>query len=274
MSKAFSVGGLEITCFGDGILRSSVDYVVGMDRAQAMKVSGAADDGAIFIPVNNFVFRRGNAIVLIDVGAAKSLQPTLGKLPADLREAGIRPEAVTHILLTHLHPDHANGLIDEQQAAVFPNAEVFLHETEYAFWTGDPVARDSEVVKRFKARNRLNVAPYRDRINLIHDGTDVLGCAPVLAPGHSPGHTCWRIGTDGEDLFVWGDLVHFSSIQIGYPRTGVTYDLDSNLASTTRVKILEMIVADRLLIAGAHITPPGFGRVVRKGLGFQLEPGA
>jgi glyoxylase-like metal-dependent hydrolase (beta-lactamase superfamily II) len=274
MTKAFSAGGLEVTCFDDGILRSSVDYVVGMDRAQAMEVSGADADGAIFIPVNNFVFRRGKAIVLIDVGAAKSMQPTLGKLPANLREAGIDPAAVTHILLTHLHPDHANGLIDEQQAAVFPNAEIFLHETEYAFWTSEPTATDSDVVKRSKARNRLNIAPYRDRINLTREGSDVLGCAPMLAPGHTPGHTCWRIGTDDEDLLVWGDLVHFATIQIGHPRTGVTYDLDSNQATATRLKMLDMIAADRLLVAGAHVASPGFGRVVRKGLGFQLEPGA
>ena len=50
---------------------------------------------------------------MIDAGAGNTMQPTLGKLPDNLRKAGVEPAAVTHILITHLHPDHANGLVDD-----------------------------------------------------------------------------------------------------------------------------------------------------------------
>jgi glyoxylase-like metal-dependent hydrolase (beta-lactamase superfamily II) len=271
MSINFFVGSLDVACFDDGILKSSVDCLVGMDRDQAMSVSGADSDGALFMPVNNFVFRRGDAVILIDAGAADSMQPTLGKLPENLRAGGVDPSSVTHVLLTHLHPDHANGLIDARHDAVFANAEIVVHETEYAFWMKDETASDSDHLKRIKARNRLNLQPYRDRITLIRDGANLLGCGPILAPGHSPGHTCWRIETGDKDLMAWGDLVHFSSVQLEHPQTAVTYDLDPDLARATRLRMLDMIAVEGLAIAGAHVAKPGFGRIERHGDGFRIE---
>jgi glyoxylase-like metal-dependent hydrolase (beta-lactamase superfamily II) len=271
MSREFSIDGLEVTCFDDGILKSSVDYVIGMDRPRAIEISRAADNGEISIPVNNFLFRRGAAVVLIDAGAADTMQPTLGKLPENLRSGSVEPASITHILLTHLHPDHANGLIDAQHAAVFPNAEIVMHEVEYAFWMSAETATDPASVARGKMRNRLNLAPYLDRIKLVRSGADILGCSPLLAPGHSPGHTCWHIGTNGKDIIAWGDLVHFANIQIGYPHIGVSYDLDRELARETRLKMLDMIVANQFVVAGAHVPTPGFGRLERWRESYRLN---
>jgi glyoxylase-like metal-dependent hydrolase (beta-lactamase superfamily II) len=106
----------------------------------------------------------------------------------------------------------------------------------------------------------------------MRDGEAILDCTPMLAPGHSPGHTCWRIGT-GRDAFVaWGDLVHFSAIQISHPDSAVKYDLDPDLARRSRMRMLDLVAAEGLAVAGAHVAAPGLGYLSRKGTGYVYDP--
>jgi hypothetical protein len=96
----FRIGELDVCCVTDGILKTSVDFILGMEREEALRISGAEPDGTLPIPVNNFVFRRDGATMLIDAGAGNTMQPTLGRLPDELRKAGHAPEAITHVILT------------------------------------------------------------------------------------------------------------------------------------------------------------------------------
>jgi glyoxylase-like metal-dependent hydrolase (beta-lactamase superfamily II) len=272
MAKIFRVGDLDLTCVDDGILKSSVDFVLGMDREEASKISGATDDGSIFIPVNNFMLQRDGATILIDAGAGNTMQPTLGRLPENMTAAGVDPAAVTHILLTHLHPDHANGLVDDNHEAIFTGAEIVVHEVEFNFWMREGDPGESDALKRTRARNKINMKPYLDRVRLMRDGQDLKGCSPILAPGHSPGHTCWRIETGREALIAWGDLVHFSAIQIPHPQSAVKYDLDGDRARASRLRMLDMIATEHLAIAGAHVNAPGVGYLSKTDTGYRFEP--
>jgi glyoxylase-like metal-dependent hydrolase (beta-lactamase superfamily II) len=268
----FRAGSLAIRPFSDGILKTSVDFVRGMERPQAHALLGGAADGSLHIPVNIFLFRTEQATVLIDAGAGNSMQPTLGMLPGNLAAGGITPADVTHIVLTHLHPDHANGLVDDAGDAVYPNAEILMHAQEFDFWIGAGSATEPETVKRQRARNKFNLAPYLERVRRMRDGDVAVGCTPILAPGHSPGHTCWRIGSGADAFVAWGDLVHFSKIQISHPDVAVTYDLDPDAARRSRLRMLDMLATERLAIAGAHVDAPGFGVLTRKGSGYAYEP--
>jgi glyoxylase-like metal-dependent hydrolase (beta-lactamase superfamily II) len=95
----------------------------------------------------------------------------------------------------------------------------------------------------------------------------------VLAPGHTPGHTCWLLASSGGGFMAFGDVVHLSAIQISHPEIALTYDLDTDLAIKSRKRILDMAATEHLAIAGAHVNAPGFGYVVRKGTTFGFEPG-
>jgi glyoxylase-like metal-dependent hydrolase (beta-lactamase superfamily II) len=189
-----------------------------------------------------------------------------------LRAAGIAPGAVTHIVMTHLHPDHANGLVDDKGMPHYPNAEIVIHETESDFWMRPDVANDEDRVKGNRARTWINLRPYLDRIRRMRDGEEFLGFTPVLAPGHTPGHTCWLLTSGSGGFMAFGDVVHLSAIQISHPDAALTYDLDKNLAIKSRKRILDMAASEHLAIAGAHVNAPGFGYVLRKGASFAFEP--
>src|SRR5580692_8381063 len=189
------VGDVEVQGISDGILKTSLDLVIGMERAVADKLVGGTADGSLYIPVNNFLIRRDGKTIMIDAGAGNTMQPTLGKLPDNLRAAGVEPDAVTHIVMTHLHPDHANGLVDDAGNPHYPNAEIVVHETELDFWTRPDVENDEARVKG-----------YRERIRRIRDGEDFAGFTPIVAPGHTPGHTCWLLGSGSGGFMAFGDV--------------------------------------------------------------------
>src|ERR1700688_729013 len=164
------VGDVEVQGISDGILKTSLDLVIGMERAVADKLVGGTTDGSLYIPVNNFLIRRGGKTILIDAGAGNTMQPTLGKLPKNLRAAGVEPSAVTHIVMTHLHPDHANGLVDDAGEPHYPNAEIVVHQTEFDFWTRANTGGDEDRVEANRARTATNLKPYRERIQIVRDG--------------------------------------------------------------------------------------------------------
>lgn len=269
----FELGQFRITPVSDGTLATNVEVVLGLDRPAAESLAGTDATGRVVIPVTSFLVRGiPGATILIDAGSGTQMQPTLGRLPEQLARRGVAAETITHILLTHVHPDHANGLIDEADAAIFPNAELVLSADEANFWRQEPRGPEPPNLVRQRARNRRNLAPYLDRLRLVKDGGEALGFTAMVTPGHTPGHTCWRLDTPAGALLAWGDIVHIASVQLPRPDAGVTYDLDADRARASRARILDMAASDRLLIAGAHVTEPGLGAITRAGSGYRFEP--
>lgn len=179
------------------------------------------------------------------------------------------------IFLTHLHPDHSNGLVDDAGAAIYPNAEVILHEQEARFWLDrDETSVSEERIRRNIAKARVTTGPYRSRMRTVRDGEAVPGISAILQPGHTPGHTAWLLESGSENLLIWGDLVHLAAIQIPRPDTGLVYDVDPQMACASRALMFDRIAADRLRVGGMHMDFPGFGFLTRGRAGFRFEADA
>jgi glyoxylase-like metal-dependent hydrolase (beta-lactamase superfamily II) len=267
------IGDIEVTALSDGVLAAPLDVVLGMERSEAERLAGKGPGEPVHISVNSFLLRLSGRLVLVDAGSGNTMGPTLGKLPDSLRATGVEPAAIDTILLTHLHPDHSNGLVDDAGAAVFPNAGIVLHETEAGFWLDrDPASGASERIRRNIAKAAVTTAPYRARMRTVRAGEVMPGVSALPLPGHTPGHTGWLVQSGREGLLIWGDVVHLAAIQVGRPDTGLVYDVDPQAACATRARMFDRAAADGFTVAGAHLDFPGFGRIVRRGTGFACEP--
>jgi glyoxylase-like metal-dependent hydrolase (beta-lactamase superfamily II) len=266
------IGDIEVTALSDGVLAASLDVVLGMDRAEVRRLAGTADGDGVHIAVNAFLLKLQGRWALIDAGAGNSMGSTLGKLPEHLRAFGVAPEEIAAVFLTHIHPDHSNGLVDDAGRAVFANAELILHEAEARFWLDrDEASGETERIRRNIAKAAVATAPYRSRMRLVRESEAMSGISAVALPGHTPGHTGWLIASGKESLLVWGDLVHLASVQVARPDTGLVFDVDPQQACATRRRAFDRVAADKLMVGGAHMAFPGFGTIVRKGAGFAFE---
>lgn len=266
------IGDIEVTALSDGVLAAPLDVVLDLDRAEAERLAGTKPGEPKSIAVNAFLLELGGRWALVDTGSGNTMGPTLGKLPDSLRACGVAPEEIATIFLTHLHPDHSNGLVDDGGRAVYPNAELILHEREAQFWLDrDEATGASERIRRNIARAAVTTTPYRSRMRTVRDGEVAPGVSAMLLAGHTPGHTGWLIASGRSSLLIWGDLVHLASIQVPRPDIGLVYDVDPQAACATRRRMFDRIAADRLAVAGAHLDFPGFGTIVREGTGFAFE---
>jgi glyoxylase-like metal-dependent hydrolase (beta-lactamase superfamily II) len=269
------IGNILVTALSDGIVEASLRVVANMPAEDVERMLGACGQPVPpRISVNAYALEFDNRIVLIDTGAGDKLGPTLGNLTANLAAAGIAPDNVDTVLLTHMHPDHSNGLTDTKGAAVFPNAELVLHEDEMAHWLDD--GRMAHVSSRQRRDNfeaaRNQLMAYRNRTRVFRQGSVLRGIDAVAMPGHTPGHTGYRVTSGAEALLVWGDLVHLPDVQILHPEVSVVLDTDQQRAASTRKEVLETVAADGILVTGMHLHFPGFSRLVRDLGRFELIP--
>ena len=270
------VGDIVVTAVSDGYLDGSLNVLRNIAEADAAAMITAA-----FRPVprrtsvNCFLIRTGGRTVLVDTGCGGTMQASAGKLFGHLAAAGVAPAAIDTILLTHMHGDHSNGLTDPSGTANFPNATVTMREAEWAYWSDDAniavMERTGNGIPYF-AMARQQMAPYRDRMRLFSGGEVAPGVTAVPLPGHTPGHTGYRVESGGQSLLIWGDITHVPEVQIPRPDVTVTYDVDPAQAEASRRTILEQTAASRELVAGMHLHFPGYAHVVRDGADYRLLP--
>ncbi len=126
---------------------------------------------SLHIDVNAFLVQTPGHTMLIDTGCGHELGPTVNRLLPNLRAAGVDPSDIDIVLCTHIHPDHTNGLADEQGRANFPNAHVFVHRRELDFWLSeDEMSRAPEALKGQFAWAMKAFAPYSGRIEPFESG--------------------------------------------------------------------------------------------------------
>lgn len=274
----YSIGDLTVTVMNDGWFEGTVSALVtGIthEEAAALQKAGFRPEKPR-VTLNAFlVTGPGRKPVLIDTGyGVFAPSDTLARMPAALATTGVAPEAIETVLLSHLHPDHCGGLLNEDGGARFPKAGIVLHAAEAAHWLPDEaLAKAPDEAKPYFENARKALAPYAgERTCTIEGGEVAPGIEAVPLPGHTPGHTGFRITSGGQSLLMWTDIVHLPAIQFPRPETGLGFDVDGDQARETRLCILDEVAREGTLIAGSHLEFPALGHVVREGEGYRFVP--
>ncbi len=272
------VGKFEVIALNDGMIDLPVSIFVGADAAEAGKLLTARSLPGDKSPtaVNAFIVNTGDKVVLIDTGTGALMGPTLGRFAANLAAFGIDPASVDVVAMTHLHPDHFGGLLTADHKIAFPKAQFVIAEADTKFWLDEAIAAKAPAdSKMFFDTARANVSPYiaAGNVRFITDGQEVVpGVTAHAAPGHTPGHTMYRVTSNGDTLLIWGDIIHSYAMQFEHPEWAIAFDTDTNLAISTRRKVFDMVTADKVTVAGAHLPFPGIGHVSKAGATYRYEP--
>jgi glyoxylase-like metal-dependent hydrolase (beta-lactamase superfamily II) len=268
------IGDIVVTALSDGYVDASYTVMrIAPEDAEAI-LARHFRPSPPRIAVNAFAVHSGGRLALVETGSGSSMGPTLGWLSQNLSLAGIDPAQVDTILLTHMHPDHSNGLVGDAGEIRFPGAELRVHEDEVAHWHDDgQMARATERqrVRYFEAARR-QLAPYRARLRTFRQGEVFPGITAIPIPGHTPGHTAFLIQSGGERLLIWGDTVHVPEIQVEQPDVTMEFDTDPKAAAAMRRHVFDLAVSDGLLIGGMHLHFPGFGRMAERAGRYILVP--
>jgi len=259
------IGEMVVTAIFDGMVEIKLEAATNITGDEARRLQDR--DLRPFppmLPTSFFAVTHGEDTILVDAGGAPHLDPDLGLGRANLLAAGINPDGVRAVLMTHLHTDHYGGLTLPDGTAAFPNAELVLHAREHAARFGG-----TEPAPDYLQRA---VAHYAERLRLIEAGSVLAGMEAVFLPGHTAGHTGWHIRSGSEQLLIWGDVVHLPSIQFRHPDVSMSYDIDTEQSAASRRQIFASAAHDRLLITGMHLDFPCFGHVSTESPGYRWIP--
>src|SRR3954447_5986801 len=162
------------------------------------------------IPIPAWVIETAGERILVDTGLSpEAVRDPAGHYGDTARLFEFEQEAsvadqldlatLTHVVLTHLHFDHAGGL-----TLLPPSVPVVVQRREWE------AGHDSAAIARnfFKP---VDYAPADGRLVLVDGEHDLLGDGSIRllpTPGHTPGHQSVQVG---EGLIIGGDVVHYAT---------------------------------------------------------------
>lgn len=275
-AQTLSTGSAELIVVSDGNLTLPMGFAF-PDAPQAelerlLAENGMATD-ALTPDCNVTLVRSGDRLAIFDVGAGPNFMPTAGKLVESLEAAGVDPADVTDVVITHAHPDHLWGLVDDFDELVFPEAAYHIGRTEWDFWSSpDAMSQVAEDRQNFVVGAQNRFAYLEDRINHIADSDEVLpGIEAVATPGHTPGHMSFVVH-GAEPVMIVGDAITNSVLSFAHPEWKTASDQDQDQGVATRVAMIDRLASERMRAIGFHFPHPGAGHVERSGDGYAYVP--
>ena len=274
----YKVGSAEITAMYDGIWEKAHDPAfianASVDDVKAAMVKAGLPADFVSIPVTVVVVKNGGKTILCDSGTGGQVPVyTAGKLMTNMKAAGIDPAKIDAILVSHFHPDHIFGLMEKDtNKPVYANTEIIVSDVEYKFWTDPSVIDRLPEARKGLARRIQAVFPTWKNIRQVEGEPEVApGIRFVSAPGHTPGHRAFHLSSGSSQLMISNDTAYTPALVMAHPEWHGQYDQDANLAEASRRKLLDRVIADKMMICGYHFPFPGAGTVQKDGAGYALN---
>ena len=273
----YKVGAAEVTALYDGIWEKPHDPAfianASVDDVKAAMVKAGLPADFVSIPFTVLVIKTGGKTIMCDSGTGGQVQPTAGKLAANMKAAGIDPAKIDTILISHCHPDHIFGLMEkDSNNPVFPNAELIISDVEYKFWTDPAVIDRLPEARKGLARRIQAVFPTWKNIRQVAGEPEVApGIRFVNAPGHTPGHRAFHLSSGANQLMISNDTAYVPALVMSNPGWHGQYDQDAALAEASRRKLLDRVIADKVMICGYHFPFPSAGTIAKDGSGYALS---
>lgn len=261
-AHAFDIGAFKAWSLRDLVnVVPNDNSVIGLGQtpeavAAVLKAAGQPTD-QITLSIDALLVKAGDRLVLIDTGMGPKAH---GVLMGSLAKAGVTPDQITDVLITHSHPDHIGGLLTAEGKPAFPKATVRLTDAEWASLQANP-------------QQAAFVAAVTPQVQTFAGGAEVLpGITSVVLKGHTPGHTGYEIVSGDARLLDIGDMAHSVVVSLAKPEWGMGYDSDKPAGEATRRAELTVLAKSGEPIFAPHFPFPGTGRIVVKDDGFALAP--
>jgi glyoxylase-like metal-dependent hydrolase (beta-lactamase superfamily II) len=279
----YKVGSIEVTVVTDGMSTSPLSdkYVANakLDDVNKALASLHLAEGKVSHAYTPIVVNTGSKLVAMDTGLglgmyAKS-KGAVGQYHHNLEAAGIDRNAVDVVIISHFHGDHINGLVGADNKPAFPNAEVMVPETEWAFWADEKnTPRLPEIARPQMGNVKRVFGALGNKVTKYQGGKEIVpGITTIATPGHTPGHHSFVVASGNSKVLVQVDVTAgAASLFAQHPEWSLAFDTDKAQAVQTRRKLYDMAAADKMMVQGYHFAFPSMAYIEKSGNGYRLVP--
>jgi glyoxylase-like metal-dependent hydrolase (beta-lactamase superfamily II) len=241
----------------------------------ALLAANGAGAGAAGVTLTALAVVSASGVALIDTGFGAYATPDgenrPGMVAQNLAAAGIGPEEVDLVVISHPHGDHIGGVLRPRGELAFPNARYVLPRQEWEFWTApDPDLSTAKISDGFRQgmlyQARTALPQIEHALDLVEPGEELApGMRFVALPGHTYGMCGVEVVSGEERLLYVADAFMHAVISIKRPDWRIAMDLDHDAARRTRRDLLDRCSGSGELVLAPHFAWPALGRIIDRG---------